>query len=142
MNTGKILWRLAMACAILLLFAPTTPRTSWVYPGGMATHSASWDLVAPLSGIVAIGALIFSMRSRPRMFPAVFGLALAALAFGVSAAASAGHWRSLVTGELDVGGMYAIYPAPLVLPFAIIAAVGFLSLLALHAKQLREVLAR
>ena len=43
MSIEKILWRIAMACAIMLLLAPTTPRTSWTYPGGMATHSAGWD---------------------------------------------------------------------------------------------------
>lgn len=138
-TTAKLfLWRIAMACAVLLLFAPATPRTSWIYAGGGGmTHSAGWDWVAPLSGIVAIGALALTGRSCPRGAASVLGNVVAVFAFGVSAAASAGHWYSLATGSLDLEWESTTYPAPLVLPFAVIAAVGAVCALALLGTRLR-----
>jgi hypothetical protein len=138
MKTEKILWGIAMTCAVILLLAPTTPRTSWVYPGGMATHSAGWDWLAPISGVVTIGGLMFARSAHPRAFPVVLGSVLAALAFGISAGASAGHWYSLATGALDLGGSSTTYPAPLVLPFAVIASAGAVCSLALLASRLLE----
>ena len=62
-RTEILWWRIAMACAILLLLAPTTPRTSWTYAqGGGMTHSAGSEstthpapLVLPFALIAAVG---------------------------------------------------------------------------------------
>lgn len=141
-TSGRIFSRIAMASAILLLLAPMTPRTSWSHEYGGMTHSAGWDWVAPLSGMAAIVALALGGRSRLRPLRSAVGAGIAALALAISAAASAGHWNDLRTGALDLDWESTTYPAPMVLPFAIIAAIGTLCSLALLGKQLRVVLAR
>ena len=141
-RTEILCWRIAMACAILLLFAPTTPRTSWSHEYGGMTHSAGSDWVAGLSGMAAIVALAIGGRSPLRALSSATGAGVAALALAISAAASAGHWYDLRTGALDLDWESTTYPAPMVLPFAVIAAIGALSSLALLAKQLWVVLAQ
>jgi hypothetical protein len=56
-----LLWRLALACAVFLLFAPFTPRTMWLYPrsanpGAAATmrDAAGWDWLSPVCGVLAL----------------------------------------------------------------------------------------
>jgi hypothetical protein len=138
MNLKKKLWRLAMGCAVLLLFALSTPRTSWTHVEGYGmTHSAGWDWIALLSGIVAIVALSLGRWSRPSVPGAATGVAVAAVAFAVSAAASAGHWYSLATGALNLEWEWTTYPAPLVLPFAVVAIAGAVCSLVLVGTWLR-----
>jgi hypothetical protein len=123
MRVERVLWTGAVVCAVLLLFAPFTPRTTWTQGSGAAVrHSAGWDWVAALLAIMAIVGLSVGMRSRPRVLMAVSGAAIAA-AFAGSAAASIGHWVSLTMGALDRAG-WSLQPAPYVGLFAVIAGIG------------------
>lgn len=144
MTAEKALWRVAIACAILLLFAPMTPRTSWTAlgggemrsAGGGATHSAGWDWIAPLAGIVAVASLFAGRGQRPRIAGAVVGAAVAAIFFGSATAAALGHWLDLMSGSLDMMG-WTTYPAPAVVYFAAIAVAGMILSLILLGHWLR-----
>jgi len=135
MMVERVLWRIAVGCAALLLLAPATPRTSWVSlpesefgPGGGMTHSAGWDWIALLLGIVAIVSLIAGRRLRTGVAGAVLSAVVAAICFAVAAAAALGHWLDLMSGSLDEA-RWVIYPAPAVAYFAAIAAVGMVAAL-------------
>jgi hypothetical protein len=112
------LWRIAVGCAALLLCTPMTPRTSRTYlpqsesgPGGGMTHSAGWDWIAPLLGIVALVNLIIGRRQRPGVVASVFSTMVASISLAVAAAAALGHWLDLGSGSLSVAGS-VIRPAP------------------------------
>jgi hypothetical protein len=124
MTTERILRRFAIACAIVLLFAAATPRTSWIAPdqSGM-THSAGWDWIATLSGMLALAGLGAGAAARPRIALSVFGASIAAAAFGLAMFAAAGHWATLLTGAMAFPG-WTLYPAPLVPVFAVVATAG------------------
>jgi hypothetical protein len=88
----RVLWRIVLGNAALLLFAPMTPRTSWSGEGGAGMiHSAGWDWIAPLLGIVAVGSLIVGRRRRQGVAGAVFGASVASISLAVMAAAALGH---------------------------------------------------
>jgi putative copper export protein len=140
----RVLWRLAIGCAALLLFAPMTPRTSWTYlpqsesgPGGGMTHSAGWDWIAPLLGIVALVSLIVGRRRRPDVAGAVFSATIASISFAGAAAAALGHWLDLMSGSLREA-RWVIYPAPAVGYFAAIAIVGMVAALVLLGSWLHQ----
>jgi len=142
MNAERALWRVAIACAVLLLFAPMTPRTSWTAlgggemrsAGGGATHSAGWDWIAPLAGIAAAIGLFVGRGQRPRVAGTVAGAAIASLSLGIAAAL--GHWLDLMSGSLDMMG-WTTSPAPAVAYFAAIAAAGMAASLILLGCWLR-----
>jgi hypothetical protein len=150
----RVLWRIAVGCAALLLCAPMTPRTSWTYlpqsesgPGSGMTHSAGWDWGAPLLGIVALVSLILGRAWRPGAAGAVFGALVASISLAVAGAAALGHWLDLRSGSLDYAGT-VIHPAPAVAYFAAIAIAGMVAALVLlgswlhlgnpHENQKRE----
>src|SRR5215211_1629987 len=120
----RVLWRIAIGCALLLLCAPMTPRTSWAGEGGAGMiHSAGWDWIAPLLGIVALVSLVVGRRRRPSVAGAIFSALIASITFAVASAAALGHWLDLMSGSLAVA-RWVIYPAPAVGYFAAIAIVG------------------
>ena len=133
----RVLWRIAVGCAALLLCAPMTPRTSWTYlpqsesgPGGGTTHSAGWDWIAPLLGIVAVISLIVGRRQRPGVAGAVFSATIASIGLAVAGAAALGHWLDLRSEWLSIARS-VIHPAPAVAYFAAIAIVGLVAALVL-----------
>ncbi|MCC7021301.1 MAG: hypothetical protein IT338_00655 [Thermomicrobiales bacterium] len=131
MKTERILRRFAIACAVVLLFAAATPRTSWIAPSGSGmTHSAGWDWIATLSGVLALAGLGVGAAARPRIALAVFGASIAAGAFGLAMFAAASHWAALMTGAMTLPG-WILYPAPLVPAFAVVAAAGMVCTLIL-----------
>lgn len=136
MRIEKALWFGALICAVLLLFAPLTPRTSWSHRGGWMGHSAGWDWIAPLSGMVVIVTLVVAACARPRILGAVAAASLAATAFGGATAAAAGHLGSIIIGALEIEG-WRLYPAPSVSFFAIVAAAGTVLTLVLLGTWLR-----
>ncbi len=144
MKADLVLWRVAIACGVLLLFAAMTPRTSWTAlgggemgsAGGGATHSAGWDWIAPIAGIVAVVGLFAGRGQRPRVAGAVTGAAIASLSLGIAAAAALGHWLDLMSGSLDEMG-WTTSPAPAVAYFAAIAAAGMAASLILLGCWLR-----
>lgn len=132
MKVERVLVAVAFGCAVLLLIAPLTPRTSWsagptseTRGGGGMTHSAGWDWFAPAMGIVAIISLVTGAWSRPRVVPSVVSSAVAAAAFAVAGAAALGHWLDLRSGSLDING-WTIYHAPAVGYAAAIAGTGMM----------------
>ncbi len=140
-RTEKLLWWLATCCAVLLLFAPFTPRTRWLparryVSGGQITEGVGWHAIAALLGIAALVALVVSLRARQRGPAAVVGPAVATIAFVVIAVGMGRHWMDLNNGvtSVDPGAGWVLHPAPVVLPFALIAAAaaGFAVALAMR----------
>lgn len=110
--------QLALIGAVLLLFAPLTPRTTWTYDGpkprgnpATIRDSAGWEWVAPLAGIVAIVALALAVVSRHRIVVPSFGAAVAAVAFAVAALAAGDSWLALSRGAA-ARAEFAAHPAP------------------------------
>lgn len=131
MKTERMLRRLAIACAVALLFAAATPRTSWVSrSGGGMTHSAGWDWIATLSGMLALAGLGVGAVTRPRVALAIVGASVAAAAFGLAMFAAAGHWALLMTGAMNIPG-WSLSPAPLVPIFVVVATAGMVCALIL-----------
>lgn len=134
MRAEIVLWRVAILCAVLLFFAPMTPRTSWSYAGasemraegGGNTHSAGWDWIAPIMGIVALAGLTIGRWPRPGIIRPSVCVAIASLCLGVATAAALGRWLDLQSGALAYGP-WTIHPAPAVAYFAGIAAVGMVA---------------
>jgi hypothetical protein len=130
MSLERALWFCAIVCAVLLLFAPFTPRTTWRFDGpqprgnpSTIRDSAGWDMVAPLSGIVAIASLVLGVLSRRRIVIPSFCAAVATIAFAVTALAAGQYWHELSRGAAAMG-QFVTEPAPGPPYFAIIAAVA------------------
>ena len=137
MRVERVPWRISVAASALLLFAPATPRTSWSYDrGGGMTHSAGWDWIALMSGVVALICLIVGRFFRPSVLISALAALLASVALAISAAASLGHWLDLMSGNLELA-RWTIRPAPAVAPFAAIAAAGMAASLVLLGTWLR-----
>jgi len=114
-----------------------TPRTSWTYlpqresgPGGGMTHSAAWDWVAPLLGIVALVSLIVGRGRRPGVAGSGVGAMVASISLAGAATAALGHWLDLRSGSLVFAGS-VIHPALAVAYFAAIAIAGMVAALVL-----------
>jgi hypothetical protein len=129
--TDKIHWWLSTACAFLLLFAPFTPRTIWLPTGrssggGQITEGVGWHAIAALFGVAALVVLVLSLRDRQRGPSQWVGVAVATIAFIVVAIGMWRHWTDLMNGvtSVDPGAAWVLHPAPVVLPFALVAAVG------------------
>lgn len=127
----KVLWWLAAGCAFLLLSAPFTPRTMWLpargnTSAGRITEGVGWHAIAVLLGIAALVALVVSLRARERGPAAMVGPAVATIAFVVTAVGMGRHWIDLNNGvtSVDPGAGWVLRPAPVVLPFALIAVAG------------------
>lgn len=141
-----MLRRIAIGCAILLLFAPLGGRTMWVlnanlYEGyNINTDSAGYNVGAVFAGIVAVAVLAFAFRMRPRMVLPLLGAAVAVSVFTLSALASAVTWQDMANFDvlpngtvvdLDVGPEWAVYPAwgpPFFTMFAVVGAASTLAL--------------
>lgn len=144
MRTEKVLWWLATGCAVVLLFAPFTPRTRWLpargnTSAGQITEGVGWQAIAALLGIAALVALTAALRARQRGPAAVGGAAVATIAFVVTAVGMGRHWIDLTNGITSVypGQGWALHPAPLVPGFALVAAAGTVIAVALTIHWLR-----
>lgn len=133
-RTEKMLWWLATGCAILLLFAPLTPRTTWLptgrNTGGLSqiTEGVGWLAIAALLGGVALVGLGLGRRAHRRVSGASTAAGAATIAFLVTAVGLGRHWIDLMSGVSSVrmhpGEPWVLHPAPLVPGFAIVAAAG------------------
>lgn len=146
MRTERILWWLAAGCAVLLLLAPFTPRTTWLPTARSAgasrvTEGVGWLAIAALLGATALMALILALQTRRRDPAPAAGAGVAAVAFVVTAVGMGRHWIDLKHGVTSVrmqpGEPWALHPAPFVPHFAIVAAVGAVLALALSIRWLR-----
>jgi hypothetical protein len=92
------------------------------------THSAGWDWVAPMCGLIAIALLLVGGGLRLEGWRTVWGSILAFLALAIAAAAAWGHWIDLKAGRLALANS-TVNPA--VGFFAAAGAIGALAALAL-----------
>lgn len=143
MAIHTILWGLAMACAAMLVYAPFTPRTTWVTTsrpayGPRIIEGVGWQGVAAVVGIVVMISLVTALFARRRT-SAVFGAALATVGFVIIAVGMTRHWIDLMNGvtSINPGTGWELHPAPRILLFAGIAAVGTVCALALTIHALR-----
>lgn len=142
MQSETILRRVALGCAIFMLFGPLGGRTMWVKANGSSTTDAGfYNAAAVFSGVVALLALTVALNMRPRVVvPALTALAAAA-AFGLSVYVSGLYVWARWQGEIWFygAGWFAEDPGPkwmVSLPwgppyFALAALVGALASLAL-----------
>lgn len=81
-----VLWRVALGCSFLMLLGPMADRTTYAKRSGFVfiTDAAGYNIVALLSGVVALGALGFAAWARPRVFLTALALAGAVAAFGLT----------------------------------------------------------
>lgn len=94
----------ALGCAIFLLFGPLGGRTMLVDGKTTITDSAVYNIVAVLSGIVAIAGLAIADRARPRAILVALGAAIAIAAFGFTAYVAGMFSLPLFRGEVMVDG--------------------------------------
>jgi hypothetical protein len=93
---------------------------------GQITEGVGRHAIAALFGAVAFVALVVSLRARQSGPAAVVGAAVGTIAFVVIAVGMRCHWIELMNGvtSVDPGAGWVLHPAPVVLPFALIAAAG------------------
>lgn len=149
METETALRRIALGCAIFMLFGPVGGRTTWVEGnrGGTTTDAAGYNLAALVSGVVALAALALALYLRPRVVLPVLGAAVAIAAFALTIVASGVYVWALLQGEIwfyGAGGFAegmcrkcTVHPAWGPPFFALAALIGALASLALAVGWLR-----
>ncbi len=143
-----VLRRIAVGCAIVLLFAPLGGRTTWVKGHVTATDAAGYIIVAILSGVVALAALALAFRSRPRLVLPVLGTLTAISAFGLTVVAAGvdvvARWQGQVwiyagwSIAEDMGRKWTVYPAWGPPFFTLAALIGAAASLVLAISWLRK----
>jgi hypothetical protein len=140
MQREILLRRVAIGCAIFMLFGPVADRTTWVNKRGgtIATDAAGYNMAALVSGAVALAALGFAFWARPRVVLPVLGVAFAIAAFGLTVVVSGLYGLVRLRGEvLFYGASEVIADGPRVNPaigppfFATAALIGAVSTVAL-----------
>lgn len=142
-----VLRRIALGCAILLLFALCGGRTVWVQGNTTATDAAGYGIVATFSGVLALAALAFASWVRPRLLLPLLGAVMATAAF-VLASVFAGldvwarvqgqvwTYASMTMSPPEPG--VTVYPAFGPPIFMTIAATGAIASLGLAMKWVRQ----
>ncbi len=148
MQTEAVPRRVAFACAIFLLFGPVGGRTTWVRGHTTATDAAGFNVVALLSGVVAIAALACALGARPRVVLPVLGAVVAIASFGLTAYVSGVYVWARMQGQVwsfagwnmseGMGRKWTLYPAPGPPFFTLAALVGVAATLALAIGWLRQ----
>jgi hypothetical protein len=143
MRSDKVLWRLAMGCAALLVVAPFTPRTTWLPASrgaglSLITEGVGWQAIAALVGIAALAVLVSGVRAHRRE-SAGTGAAVATFGFVVIAVGMTRYWIDLTNGvtSVNAGPNFELHPAPLIPVFAGVAAAGSVCAFALTLLWLR-----
>jgi hypothetical protein len=144
MHTETVLRRVALGCAVFMLFGPLGGRTTWVKVhgnGSSITDAGIYNAVAVISGVVALAALAVALHLRPRLVLPVFGILVAIAAFALTIYVSGMFVWARLQGELwfygaasfagDMGGKWTVRPAWGPPFFALAALIGALASLAL-----------
>lgn len=86
MRREDILRRLAIGCAIFMLFGPLGGRTMWVRGRTTGTDAGIYNIVAVFSGIVVLAFLAFALWGRERDWRALPALSalISTAAFALS----------------------------------------------------------
>lgn len=145
MPTGIVLRRIAIGCAIVLLCGPLGGRTTWEKGHVTATDAAGYNVVALLSGVVALTALGVAFWTRPRFVLPVLGALVAVAAFGLTAYVSGIDVLARTRGEVYLYGVGEFMRVtakvnPAIAPpfFAFAAVVGAVSAFALAVSWIRQ----
>jgi hypothetical protein len=145
MRTEDVLRRVAIGCAIFLLFGPLGGRTSVKDGGTTVTVAAAYNMAALFSGTVALVALGGALWTRPRLILPLLGAVVAITAFGLTAFVAGLDGLARTRGEVYLYGVseFARVTAkihPSVGPpfFALAAATGAVTTLALAVSWLRQ----
>jgi hypothetical protein len=85
LKTEIVLRRVALGCAIVLLFGPLGGRTIWVDGHTTGTDAAVYNVVALVFGVVALAALAIAFWASPRLVVPALGALVAIAAFGLTA---------------------------------------------------------
>lgn len=101
------------------------------------THSAGWDWVAPICGLLAIVILLAGGGLRLEGWRAVWFSAMAFLPLLAAGLAAWGHWNDLNAGRLWLLNS-TLYPAPAAGFFAVIGLIGAIAALGLTASWWRQ----
>lgn len=102
MRAEDILRRLAIGCAVFMLFGPLGGRTMRVGPHQVGTDAGIYNVVAVFSGIVVLAFLAFALWARERDWRALPALSalISSAAFALSVFASGvfvwARWRGEV----------------------------------------------
>ena len=125
MKAEKLLWRTAMACALLLLLG-IFPfwRTVWAGRGGYDRDSAGWAWMAAFSGVVALTGFGIGAWARPRVLVPVLRAVAAAVAFAVAAYVAGSYWFAILDGTVRFDPRLTMRPSLAVPVFAAVATVG------------------
>jgi hypothetical protein len=152
MRTARVLWRLTMTCAALLVVAPFTPRTTWQATsrgagGSLIIEGVGWQAIAALIGVGALVVLVAGFSAQRRE-SAVAGAVIATFGFVVLAVGMTWHWIDLMNGVTSVNpaagwGSFPVpgwdlRPAPFIPVFAALAAAGAVLACALAVVSLRS----
>jgi hypothetical protein len=142
--------RVAIACAVLLLFGPLSDRTVWVRAaaggGTRITDAAGYPAAAFLSGLAVLAILAAAHAARPRVVVPVLGAVAAVAAFGlsvfVSGLGAVARWQGRVWfygggGDFGPTKGWTVYPADGPPVFFVVALVGAVAALALAIAWLR-----
>lgn len=125
-------YRLGIWCGILLLFAASSPPTTWVaksaFPANapQITEGFSWLWIASALGLFALAFLIVGQAMRCRALGSVVCFSAATVAFAIAAVGLTHYWIDLMAGRTGVqaGIEWELRPAPFVLVFALLALLG------------------
>lgn len=138
MRTETALRWIAFSCAFVLLLAPLGDRTYWKRRQGSRVYdNFPYDFLALLAGVAAIFALCVALSSRPSRQRMVIGAIIAAIAFGMTAAALGFYWTEAARGVFRLDGAvfessrWTVHPMTGYREFAITSAIGATSTFAL-----------
>jgi hypothetical protein len=148
MQTEIVPRRVAIGCAIFLLFGPLGGRTMWVQGRTTATDAAGYNVVALLSGVVVLAALGVALWARPRVVLPLLGALVAVAAFVLTAYVCGVDVWARLQGQVWVYASWSIsegtgrnstvYPAWGPPFFALAALIGATASLVLAISWLRQ----
>ncbi|MGH2618713.1 MAG: hypothetical protein ACRDJC_26085, partial [Thermomicrobiales bacterium] len=99
MRTEIVLRRVAIGCAIFMLFGPVGGRTTWVQGRTIATDAAVYNVAALLAGVVALAVAFWA---RPHLVLPMLGTLVAIAAFGLTAYVSGVYVWAGMQGQVWV----------------------------------------
>lgn len=108
-----ILRRIAVTCAVLLLFGFAGDRTTWVLKRGAATEGAVYNLATTFCGIIALTGLAVALNTRPRRLIPLLGLLATIGAFCLTILVAGVSVWALMQGEVWFYGAASQYTSPL-----------------------------
>lgn len=147
MRLELALHRIVICCAVMLLFAPLSGRTTWVKGNVTAIDAAGYNIAAVISGIVALSAIAIAMRMRQNVVVSALALSMATVAFFFTLLAAGVDVWARMQGQVwsYAGGSmsrpqrgWTVYPTLGPPIFVVVAPIGILSTISLAIVRLRR----